>query len=169
MSPRKHTLRPFALQAKWFRSHAWLVALIGLVLEAAVTIPLALFDLTAPEVSAALAILIAAGVAFVVGPWWGALVGRCRAGGSSSPSSSIYEPRAILALPVWLALAVLVGLSSDRLRRAEREHRRDASQLEAVRDDPVQGIVGLDLAGNIVSWDRGAERIYGYGADEARG
>ena len=168
MSPRKQTLRPSALQAKWFRSHAWLVALIGLVLEAAVTVPLALFDLTAPEVSAALAMLIAAGVAFVVGPWLGALVGA--AGWALFFVFVVdYETRAILALPVWLALAVLVGLSSERLRRAEREHRREESQLEAVREDPVQGIVGLDLAGNIVSWDRGAERIYGYGADEVAG
>jgi PAS domain S-box-containing protein len=168
VSPRKQTLRPSALQAKWFRSHPWLVALIGLVLEAAVTIPLALSDLTAPEVSAALAILIAAGVAFVAGPWWGALVAAA-GWGLFFAFVVDYEPRAILALPVWLALAVLVGLSSNRLRRAEQERRRDASRLEAVRDDPVQGIVGLDLAGTIVSWDRGAERIYGYGADEVAG
>jgi two-component system phosphate regulon sensor histidine kinase PhoR len=156
------------LQAKWFRSHAWLVALIGLVLEAAVTVPLALFDLTAPEVSAALAMLIAAGVAFVVGPWWGALVGAA-GWGLFFVFVADYETRAILALPVWLALAVLVGLASDRLRRADRERRREASQLKAVREDPVQGIVGLDLTGNIVSWDRGAERIYGYAADEVAG
>ena len=150
------------------RSHPSLVALIGLVLEAAVTIPLALFDLTAPEVSAALAILIAAGVAFLAGPWWGGLVAAA-GWGLFFAFVVDREPRAILALPVWLALAVLVGLASERLRRAEREHRRDASQLEAVREDPVQGIVGLDLAGNIVSWDRGAERIYGYAPDEVTG
>ncbi len=60
------------LTATWFRSHAWVVALIGLVLEAAATIPFALLD--APETSAALALLIAAAVAFLVGPRWGALV-----------------------------------------------------------------------------------------------
>ena len=62
------------LLAKWFRSHGWLVALIGLVLAAAVTVPFALVDVSAPETSAALALLIAAAVAFAAGPRWGALV-----------------------------------------------------------------------------------------------
>ena len=67
--------------------------------------PLALFDLTAPEVSAALAILIAVGVAFFAGLWWGALVAAA-GWGLFFAFVVDHEPRAILALPVWLALAV---------------------------------------------------------------
>jgi two-component system phosphate regulon sensor histidine kinase PhoR len=80
------------------------------------------------------------------------------------------EPsRAALALPVWLAVALLAGLASDRLRRTESERKRLASELDAVREDPSQAVVGLDLEGHIVGWDRGAERIYGYSAEEAEG
>ena len=148
-----------SLTAKWFRSHAWVVALIGLVLEAAATIPFALLD--APETSAALALLIAAAVAFLVGPRWGALVAA--AGWALFFVFVVdHAVRALVALPVWLAAAILTGLASDRLRRAERERRRDASELDAVRGDETQAIVGLDLEGNILTWDRGAERIYGH-------
>ena len=89
-----------SLTAKWFRSHAWVVALIGLVLEAAATIPFALLD--APETSAALALLIAAAVAFLVGPRWGALVAA--AGWALFFVFVVdHAVRALVALPVWLA------------------------------------------------------------------
>ena len=122
------------LQVKWFRSHAWLVALIGLVLEAAATIPFALLDVSAPETSAALAMLIGAAVAFVVGPRWGALVSAA-GWGLFFAFVADQEARAILALPVWLAVAILAGLASDRLRRVERERQRDAGELDAVRHE----------------------------------
>ena len=122
------------LQVKWFRSHAWLVALIGLVLEAAATIPFALLDVSAPEASAALAMLIGAAVAFVVGPRWGALVSAA-GWGLFFAFVADQEARAILALPVWLAVAILAGLASDRLRRVERERQRDAGELDAVRHE----------------------------------
>ena len=152
----------------WFRSHAWVVASIGLVLEAAATIPFGLLDVTAPETSAALALLIAAAVAFLVGPRWGALVA---AGGWALFFVFVVDhaARAIVALPLWLAAAVLAGLVSDRLRRSERERRRDASELDAVRGDAAQAIVGLDFEGKILSWDRGAERIYGHSAEDVAG
>jgi PAS domain S-box-containing protein len=168
LSEQQRRLRPPELQANWFRSHAWLVALIGLVLEAAATIPFALLDVSVPEASAALAILIAAAVAFVAGPRWGALVGAV-GWGLFFAFVADHAARAIVALPIWLAVAILAGLGSDRLRRAERERRRDASELAAVRGDAAQAIVGLDLSGNILSWDRGAERIYGHSAEEAAG
>ena len=156
------------LLAKWFRSHGWLVAMIGLVLEAAVTIPFALLDASAPEVSAALGMLIAAAVAFAAGPRWGALVAAA-GWGLFFAFVADQAARAILALPVWLALAILAGLAADRFRRVEGERRRDASELDAVRGDVSEAIVGLDLSGNILSWDRGAERIYGQTAEDVAG
>jgi two-component system, OmpR family, phosphate regulon sensor histidine kinase PhoR len=156
------------LLAKWFRSHGWLVALIGLVLEAAVTIPFGLLDVSAPETSAALAILVAVAVAFAAGPGWGALVAT--AGWALFFALVVdHAVRAVVALPVWLAVAVLAGLASDRLRQLERERRRDASELDAVRGDATQAIVGFNLSGKILSWDRGAERIYGHSAEDIVG
>jgi two-component system, OmpR family, phosphate regulon sensor histidine kinase PhoR len=156
------------LSATWFRSHAWVVALIGLALEAVVTIPFWLLDVSAPETSAALALLVAAVVAFLVGPRWGAVVA---AGGWGLFFAFVvdHQARALVALPVWLAAAILAGLAADRLRRTERERRRDASELDAVRGDATQAIVGLDLEGNILTWDRGAERIYGHSAEDVEG
>jgi two-component system phosphate regulon sensor histidine kinase PhoR len=110
------------------------VALIGLVLEAAVTVPFALVDVSATEASAALAMLIAAAVAFAAGPRWGALV-AVAGWGLFFAFVADQEPRAILALPVWLALAILAGLASDRLRRAQEESQREAGELEAVRGE----------------------------------
>jgi two-component system phosphate regulon sensor histidine kinase PhoR len=144
------------------------VALIGLVLEAAVTVPFAVLDVSVPEASAALAMLIAAAVAFVAGPRWGALVSAA-GWGLFFTFVADHAARAIVALPIWLAVAILAGLASDRLRRAERDRQHDASELDAVRGDASQAIVGLDLDGNIVSWDRGAERIYGHSAEEVAG
>jgi PAS domain S-box-containing protein len=156
------------MQAKWLRSNAWLVAVVGLALEAAATVPFDVLDVSAPEASAATAMLIAALVAVFTGPRWGALVS---AAGWALFFVFVADQalRAIAALPMWLAVAVVAGIASDRLRRAERERQRRASELEAVREDPAQAIVGLDLDGTIVGWDRGAERIYGYRAENVVG
>ena len=41
--------------------------------------------------------------------------------------------------------------------------------LAAIVESSDDAIVGQDMDGRIVSWNRGAERIYGYPAEEARG
>jgi two-component system phosphate regulon sensor histidine kinase PhoR len=141
------------------------VAIVGLVLEAAATIPFGLLDVSETEVSAALAILVATAVALAAGPRWGLLVSAAGWGLYFSLVAD-HEVRTIVALPAWLAIALIAGVASDRLRRVERERQRVTSELDAVRREPSQAIVGLDLDGNIVGWDRGAERIYGHTADE---
>jgi len=117
-----------SLTAMWFRSHPWVVALIGLVLEAAATIPFALFD--APETSAALALLIAAAVAFLVGPRWGALVAA--AGWALFFVFVVdHSLRALVALPVWLAMPVwflLLGRREGGPQAAEPPSRRSRAR-----------------------------------------
>ncbi len=65
----------------------------------------------------------------------------------------------------------------EELRRANAElHRRTAEQLGEYRsrlasiiDSSEDAIIGKDLNGNIISWNRGAEKIYGYTPEEVVG
>jgi two-component system CheB/CheR fusion protein len=51
-----------------------------------------------------------------------------------------------------------------------RKRRDDAFlRLAAIVNTSVDGIVGKDLQGSVVSWNKAAERIYGYTEDEMRG
>jgi hypothetical protein len=66
---------------------------------------------------------------------------------------------------------------AEELRRANEElHRRTAEQLGEYRsrlasiiDSSEDAIIGKNLDGTITSWNKGAERIYGYTPEEAIG
>lgn len=53
----------------------------------------------------------------------------------------------------------------SELRRSEEACRLLASIVESSKD----AIIGQDLDGNVISWNDGAERLYGYTAEEAMG
>ena len=58
------------------------------------------------------------------------------------------------------------------LQREVEEHRRAEEKLEllaAIVESSTDAIIGQDLAGTILSWNRGAEALYGYPADEVVG
>lgn len=82
------------------------------------------------------------------------------------------EPRLVemffMALddPAALSRRCLVAATDITERRRAEEHSRYlASIVEFSRD----AIIGVDLTGNILSWNTGAERIYGYAAYEMLG
>ncbi len=62
-------------------------------------------------------------------------------------------------------LAYCVGRDVTERKRSEKEH----SQLAAIVEFSDDAIIGKTLEGIITSWNRAAERLYGYPAEEAIG
>jgi PAS domain S-box-containing protein len=95
------------------------------------------------------------------------------------------EARHVLLTLVVLAgatLLVLVGLLVESRRRAGElrltratlaeevaEHEQTTSLLSSLVQSSDDAIVGLDLEGRVLTWNRGAERLYGHREAEARG
>jgi len=93
------------------------------------------------------------------------------------PSSSILIRRDGIEIPIEDSVAPI----HDRERHAtgavivfrditERKRREDdLSRLAAVVESSYDAIIGLTPQGTILTWNRGAERIFGYSANEAIG
>jgi PAS domain S-box-containing protein len=113
-------------------SQLLVAAAVGVALAAAATIPLGVTDTVTPEVPYALALLVVVLAAFVAGPWVGAFV--------AAAAWAMYfffvadqELRAVWALPIWLAIALVAGLAGDRWRRSERAREDADEKLDVVR------------------------------------
>ncbi|MGE3851556.1 MAG: PAS domain S-box protein [Planctomycetota bacterium] len=63
--------------------------------------------------------------------------------------------------------SVLVDVTE--LRTAETERRRSSEHLRAILDTAIDGIISIDGRGTIQSFNRAAERMFGYSADEVIG
>jgi PAS domain S-box-containing protein len=77
--------------------------------------------------------------------------------------------RGLIALLAWLAVAALAGWLASSRRRTAQERRLVSDELSAVRDSAGEAMIGTDREGTIVSWNAGAEALYGYEASEAIG
>ena len=74
--------------------------------------------------------------------------------------------------PLILLLLAVSGYFASRLRRAHNSleaSNRESGQLAAIVVAADDAIVRTDLQGHIVTWNNGAEHMYGYTAEEAVG
>lgn len=67
-----------------------------------------------------------------------------------------------------LLLAVVGTIIALGVNRQNRL-RRDQTRLAAIVESSTDGIIGKTLEGRVISWNRGAEEIFGYSAEQARG
>lgn len=79
----------------------------------------------------------------------------------------------VLVLPL---AGLISGIRFERFRKADRSRKQARSQadllrgnLAAIVDSSDDAIIGKNLSGIITSWNRSAEKMFGYSADEAIG
>lgn len=60
-------------------------------------------------------------------------------------------------------------LDISERKRAETTIREKENRLRSLTQTAVDAIISADTAGNIISWNKGAQAIFGYGEDEALG
>jgi len=72
-------------------------------------------------------------------------------------------------LAVFLAIAVLVGSLARQKTRAELRAERITREMAAIVECSDDAIFSTRPDGTITSWNRGAEKLYGYSAAEAVG
>ncbi len=70
-------------------------------------------------------------------------------------------------LAFWVL--TLIGRWLDKTDRAEKAARTSDRRLAAIMSASADAILGLDPTGRIESWNRGAELLFGYRADEMSG
>lgn len=79
---------------------------------------------------------------------------------------------ALLVLAFMLILVVGIAATAhsfNRLEAARREAAEERQKLAAIVESSEDAIIGKDLDGTIMSWNAGAERLYGHSSAEAVG
>ncbi len=70
-------------------------------------------------------------------------------------------------LAFWVL--TLIGRWLDKTEQAEKAARTSDRRLASIMSASADAILGLDPAGRIESWNRGAELLFGHAADDMRG
>jgi PAS domain S-box-containing protein len=67
---------------------------------------------------------------------------------------------------IWLTMSVLVILLINSLLTIRKQGQETLLRLAAIVEFSDEAIIGQDATGAIVSWNSGAQKIYGYSAEE---
>jgi PAS domain S-box-containing protein len=70
---------------------------------------------------------------------------------------------------LWFGLSVLIMLLITSLNLVRKRGQEAVLRLAAIVESSEDAIVGQSLVGTILSWNSGAQRIYGYAAEEVVG
>ncbi|WP_192459118.1 PAS domain S-box protein [Musicola keenii] len=83
---------------------------------------------------------------------------------------NLFSMTGVFILGVGISVVMSVLANTLRLRRADRKQlQQERSKLEMIVESSPDGIIGKDTQGIIISWNSGAERLFGYMRDEVIG
>ena len=71
--------------------------------------------------------------------------------------------------PTRLPFAIASALEEREQRESHKEAERKSNMLASIVESSLDAIIGATEDGTIVNWNPGAERMFGYSADEIRG
>jgi PAS domain S-box-containing protein len=84
-------------------------------------------------------------------------------------SLTLSNPAHVAAVLFFLLMGFLISLICERLQRIEHAEQETRAKLAAVVESTEDAIISKSEDGTILTWNRGAERMYGYSAREAVG
>src|SRR5215470_11994189 len=85
------------------------------------------------------------------------------------PFAGSNRNESLLLLQVFVAVIAITFLAVAAIVSEHRQAERTISFLASIVETTDDAVIGKTLDGNIISWNKGAERIYGYSANEMIG
>ena len=79
------------------------------------------------------------------------------------------KPAHVVGLTIFAATGWLISAGAEALRRSRESHRLDAERLRTTLQSIGDGVIVTDGTGRVVSLNPVAERLTGWGAEDAHG
>ena len=96
----------------------------------------------------------------------------------SRQARDVFLALAVLAAVILVLVAIVlveyrrrvreIGVTRDALQSQAVEHEKTSALLVSIVQSSDDAIIGLGLDGRVVTWNAGAERLYGYPSEEIR-